>query len=85
MAASGLDSFVVRGKSIDHDFTEVINGQHYIPILGDLLPKLWGDLRTIKRTRFLLSTDAGVLEVEESEYQQIEVGQRVQADPDRLH
>ena len=85
MATSILPSFQVTGKSIDPDFKEVVNSYLYIPILGDLFPRLWGDRRTIKRTRFLIHTVQGILEVEESEWESIQVGGFVQADPDRLH
>lgn len=60
----------VTGKSIDM-VVERVNGVHYIPILGDLFPRFWGDVQAVCRSRFLVHTDQGTFEVTEAEHAQV--------------
>ncbi len=63
----------ITAKSTE-PFTERVNGPLYIPILGDLFPRLWGDRREVQRKRLLVHTDEGTFEVSEAEYAELEVG-----------
>lgn len=67
---------IVRSKSIDPDYRELVSGPLYIPILGRLFPRLWGDRREITRTRYLVYTDVGSFEVSEEVFNQQVVGER---------
>jgi hypothetical protein len=60
----------VTGKSIDM-VVERLNGVHYIPLLGDLFPRFWGDVQTVCRSRYLVHTDTGTFEVTEAEHTQV--------------
>lgn len=64
----------ITAKSISPSFTERINGPLYIPVLGDLFPRLWGDRREVRRKRFLVHTDAGTFEVSEAKFAELQVG-----------
>lgn len=65
----------ITSKSIDHAFTETVNGPLYIPILGRLIPQLWGDRREVQRTRYMIHTDTGSFEVSEEEYDRSIIGE----------
>lgn len=64
----------ITAKYIDHAFTETVNGPLYVPILGRLFPRLWGDRREMRRTRYLVYTDEGCFEVSQSEYGSVSIG-----------
>jgi hypothetical protein len=66
----------VTGKSIDM-VVERVNGIHYIPILGDIFPRFWGDVRAVYRSRHLVHTDKGTFEVGEEEHQQLSEGDQL--------
>lgn len=70
-------SAIITAKSIDPDFTEFVNSPLYIPILGRLFPRLWGDRREIRRRRFLVHTDAGTFEVSEAVWATLRIGDHV--------
>ncbi len=53
---------------------ERINGIHYIPVLGDLFPKLWGDIQEVERSCHLIHTALGCWEVSAEEYASLQVG-----------
>lgn len=63
----------ITGKSIDM-VVERVNGVHYIPILGDLFPRFWGDVQAVCRSRYLLHTDEGTYEVSEAEHRSLNPG-----------
>lgn len=60
------DSKIITAKSTSPLFTERVNGPLYIPILGDLFPRLWGDRREVQRKRFLVHTAHDTFEVSEA-------------------
>lgn len=66
---------VIRSKPIAPDHRELVNGPLYIPVLGRLFPRLWGDRREVRRTRYLVHTDAGSFEVDRTAFDQLVVGQ----------
>lgn len=66
---------IIRSKSIEPDHRELVNGPLYIPVLGRLFPRLWGDRREIRRARYLVHTDTGSVEVSENEFDQMVVGE----------
>lgn len=66
---------IIRSKSIDPDHRELVSGPLYIPVLGRLFPRLWGDRREVRRTRYLVHTDAGSVEVDRTAFDQLVVGQ----------
>lgn len=45
-----------------------MSGPLYIPILGRIFPRPWGDRREVQRTRYLIHTDAGSFEVSEAAF-----------------
>lgn len=67
---------VITAKSIDPAYTELVNGPLYIPVLGNLFPRLWGDRRVVTRKRFLVHTDAGSFEVSEKKFAALHNGDR---------
>lgn len=54
-----------------------MSGPLYIPVLGRLFPRLWGDRRAVQRTRYLVHTDAGSVEVSEERYTALRVDDRL--------
>ena len=64
---------VITAKSTE-PYTERINGPLYLPVLGDLFPRLWGDRREVQRKRFLVYTDEGTFEVSEAKFMELQVG-----------
>lgn len=64
----------VERKSIDHHFKEQVNGHLFIPVLGNLFPSLWGDVRAIERKRYLIHTATAMIEVGVEEFDRIRIG-----------
>ncbi len=74
-----MTALIIRSKSIDPDYRELVSGPLYIPVLGRLFPRLWGDRREVRRTRYLAHTDVGSFEVNEKEFDQMVVGEPFQS------
>lgn len=66
---------VVTSKRVEENFSEKVNGPLYIPVLGDLFPRIWGDVRTIVRNRYWITCGLESFEVSREQYALVVIGE----------
>ena len=73
--AKGVLTKVVKDKYTEKSY-EAGSGMLYIPILGNLFPKLWNQ-KMRESLKYFIATEGYTYEVEESEYELFQIGETI--------